>query len=58
MSNENKINKQQAKQIVQQALSSVKATIQEHNLIQQAIMVLAGDAPEHDDLPEEHLPEE
>ena len=34
------MNKQEAIQILQQALSQVKATVQEHNIINQALQVV------------------
>jgi len=34
------MNKQEARQILQQALGQIKATIQEHNVIQQALIEL------------------
>jgi len=34
------MNKQEARQILQQALGQIKATVQEHNVIQQALIVL------------------
>jgi len=39
----NEMTKEQAIQIIQQALSTVKATIQEHNMIQQAFKMLITD---------------
>jgi len=51
------MNKQEATQILQQALSQVKATVQEHNLINQALIIITNkDEPKLEDLTEK-IPE-